>query len=108
MNIVHDEDGTLTGADDLHGNIIIDLSDVEVEPVEGFALIGIEVEKDPPEGGNIFGYWARVINPDVSEEVMVDDFYARLTDLCDEYSIDADDVIDRIALELLRRKMGNE
>ena len=42
--IVHDEDGTLTGADEVRGSIIIDLSDVEVEPVEGFTLIGIEIE----------------------------------------------------------------
>lgn len=104
--IVHDEDGTLTGADEVRGSIIIDLSDVEVEPVEGFTLIGIEIEKDPPEGGNVFGYWARLINPDLDDETSSNDFYARLTELCDEYDIDVDFVIDRIALELLRRKMG--
>jgi hypothetical protein len=119
MNLTHDEDGTLHGADDLVGSVRIDLSDldircpldeeedgIEFDNDESYKLIGIEVEKVSPEEGNLFGFWA-VVYVEGTRQTMVDEFYPSLMELCDHYRCTFNEVADRLALKLLQTSSEN-
>jgi hypothetical protein len=89
------------GADDVDRSFPIDLSDLPSE--EG--IIGILVHKAGAAEENLFGYspMTRATWPGAKpDDYETDDIHTSLPELCKDYGLPLDLVVDRMAIALLR------
>lgn len=105
---MHREEVRYIGADEAVGEVKVSIEGIERGP-KGFLVIGVLVEKLGATDGNMFGYWpmtpATWLNA-TSDEWEIEDVHMSLRELCADYDLPLDEVIDRIGIELIRANMN--